>query len=748
MAVPSLAFSAGQNGVYGSTDGCGANATFYTPMGVSAQDDGGNVYVADSGNHLIRRVSRAGCVTTFAGSGFPGFVHGMTTAAQFNSPSDVAVDFATGAAFIADTANNAVRVLSAVGAVTLRAGVGSPALFDGENAAAMFKFPAAVAFVTADSTVAVADTQNNCVRLVGDTHTTTAAGSGVPGFADGAQGAMFSSPSGIAADGNSVLFVSDTLNFAIRKVIAGVVSTLYTGYGVASPYGVTVGSAGYLLFADALTNSVNLMLPDNSVVLHVAGFSAPRGVSARRGVALCTDIVKHMVFAYGERTATPSVSITRSVPPPPTPTRTGGATRTSTATPTTSNALPTSAPPTSAPPTTATPQSTAVPPSAAPTPAASSSLPASFVAGGANVNGSTDGYLTAARFDAPMGVAYHAATGSVFVADYGNNKIRVISPSGNVGTLTGSRVPGHVNGKLGFALLDGPTDVALGADGVLYFTEAANHGVRRVTTAGFVIALAGSGVRGLVNATAEEARFSAPLALAWSATAILVADTDNNVIRSIHLGSLAASTLAGSGVAGYADGAGGAASFNSPGGIALHPFDGTVFVCDRGNHAVRKITTAGIVSTFAAGANSGFADGAGSAGRIDFPRGLASDVTGGLYLVDERNNAVRSVSTGAMLATLVNGLTGPTGIAVDLSGTVMFVADTGAHVVRRYGTLLDNVTSAPGTPSPWVLPPGLTSAPTPTTAIDAAGLSASAATTPSVAALLLGAVCLLLLSSA
>ena len=148
-------------GKEGFVDGLGTAAAFNTPSAI-ALDHLGNLYVADTGNHAIRRIAPGGAVTTLAGNGSPGYADGIGRAAQFNGPVGIAVDDA-GIVYVADTYNDRIRRIAQDGTVTTLAGTGKPNLFDGPGTAAAFDTPSALA-VDHDGNLYIADTGNNAVR--------------------------------------------------------------------------------------------------------------------------------------------------------------------------------------------------------------------------------------------------------------------------------------------------------------------------------------------------------------------------------------------------------------------------------------------------------------------------------------------------------------------------------------------------------------------------------------------------------
>jgi prepilin-type N-terminal cleavage/methylation domain-containing protein len=205
---------------------------------------------------------------------------------------------------------------------------------------------------------------------------------------------------------------------------------------------------------------------------------------------------------------------------------------------------------------------------------------------GSGTAGSADGTGTAAQFSQPMGVAVDAA-GNVYVADYGNSRIREITPGGVVTTLAGSTA-GYADGTGASGRFNSPYGVAVDASGNVYVADYSNNRIRMVTQAGVVTTIAGS-TSGYVDATGASAKFSSPTGVAVDTPGnIYVADQGNQRIRKITSGGVV-TTLAGTGIAGYADGSGLSAQFNDPIGIAVDA-SSTVYVTDTSGYRVRKIT--------------------------------------------------------------------------------------------------------------------------------------------------------------
>ncbi len=234
------------SGAEGNTNGTGTAASFYFPSGVAA-DLSGNVYVADTGNNLIREISPGGIVTTLAGSGAEGAVNGTGTAASFFMPRGVAVDSA-GNVYVGDSGNNMIRKITPGGLVSTLAGSGSYGSSDGTGTAASFASPQGIALDTAGN-IYVADTNDDLIRWItpGGVVSTAAGSAWVAGSNNGTgSAATFDNPTGVAVDGSGDIYVADLSNDLIREIApGGVVTTLA---GTLDEAGCVNGNAACALF--------------------------------------------------------------------------------------------------------------------------------------------------------------------------------------------------------------------------------------------------------------------------------------------------------------------------------------------------------------------------------------------------------------------------------------------------------------------------------------------------------------------
>ena len=328
-------------------------------------------------------------------------------------------------------------------------------------------------------------------------------------------------------------------------------------------------------------------------------------------------------------------------------------------------------------------------------------LTVSTLAGQALSNGTSDGTGSAARFYYLTAITADNA-GSLYVADTDNHTIRkIVASTGAVTTLAGQAgSSGSADGTGSAARFNAPSGVAVDSAGNVYVADTLNHTLRKVTSQGVVSTLAGSaGTGGSADGIGSAARFQGPQGLTIDANDILyVADTNNHTIRKAVPATGAVTTVAGlAGNSGSTDGLGSLARFNFPSGVAVDSA-GKLYVADSDNDTIRAILPSGLVSTLAGFAGSpGSADGTGGAARFNSPSGVAVDLAGNLYVTDTDNDTIRSVipSTGAV--TTLAGLAGtsgstdglgsairffaPAGIAVD-STSALYVSDTNNHTVR------------------------------------------------------------------
>jgi sugar lactone lactonase YvrE len=308
--------------------------------------------------------------------------------------------------------------------------------------------------------------------------------------------------------------------------------------------------------------------------------------------------------------------------------------------------------------------------------------------------GFREGAGNTAEFSNPASVAVDGA-GNIFVADVFNQRIRKIGTDGQVSTWAGDGTKAFKEGQGTAAEFNNPYGVAATADGVVYVADAGNNRIRKITAAGNVSTLAGDGFQGFKEGAAGQAEFKIPQGVAVDANGnVYVADTYNSAIRKITpAGDV--STLAGNGMFGFQDGTGAGAQFNNPLGLVVDAA-GYVFVADNTNHSVRKISPAGEVSTIAGTNVQGFADGAGPTARFRYAVAVADGGHGYIYVADFLNFRIRVISPTGLVSTIAGNDTegfkdgpgpiaefsNPSGIAIDSKGNI-YVADAGNSRIRK-----------------------------------------------------------------
>jgi sugar lactone lactonase YvrE len=244
----------------------------------------------------------------------------------------------------------------------------------------------------------------------------------------------------------------------------------------------------------------------------------------------------------------------------------------------------------------------------------------------------------AARFTAAQGMAMDSA-GNLYVAEWDRCDVRKITPAGVVTTLAGSGVIGSADGTGTAASFSNFFGIAVDPSGNVYVADRGNHTIRKITPAGVVTTLAGTaGQSGTANGLGAAARFNGPDGIVYAPNGNLyLTESASRQIRMITLSGMV-STAAGTGLSGTADGAASVATFNYPFGITSDT-EGNLIVGDFTNHTIRRLTFSGVVSTIG-GAAGVFAstDGVGTAARFSSPRDVAFDSAGAVYVTDFYNS--------------------------------------------------------------------------------------------------------------
>ncbi len=657
------------NGDFGQA----TSAVLATPRGV-AVDGAGNLYISDATDARIRMVKADGSIATIAGTGSSGKSAEQVPAssAEISIPSRVAVSPA-GEVFFTDSGNNRIRKINKSGNIVTVAGTGV-AGFSGDNGAAVnaqLNFPRDIAFDSAGN-LYILDTNNLRVRRVSvDLFITTVAGIGVPGSdQDGvvATRAHFNYPRGIAVDFGNNIYIADTLNHRIRKIAAdGTVTTIagsgnpqFAGDGGQSifssinmPTAIVADQLGNIFFSDTGNNRVR-EISARGVISTVAGFGDP-GFKGDNGAAvsaylngpegLAVDAQDNIYIADVNNHRIRKVTFTGRI---------------------------------------------------------------STVAGSDTAAGD-GGQATAARLLSPSGVVFDAA-GNLYVTDTNNNRVRRINREGVISTIAGTGVAGYSgDGDLAIvAQLNGPEGIAVDRAGNVYVGDTGNNVVRKIS-GGVISTFAGTGTVGNQGdeGAATGANLFNPTALAFDRGGNLyIADSANNRVRRVGTNGLI-HNFAGDAARGFPgfSGDGGtpsAAQLNYPRGLAAAD-NGDVYISDFFNNRVRRVSaTTSAITTVAGTGIPGYAGdgGLGNQALLYLPAGLALDGGGNLYIADTVNERVRVLSANGSINTAAgNGASGdggdggpaqaaylntPRDVAIDPLGSVYF-ADQDNDRVRKLG---------------------------------------------------------------
>ena len=617
-------------------------ARFSTIQGV-AVDRLGNLYLSDTGNHRVRKVSR-GTVTTIAGTGVAGFSGdgGSALDAQLNFPYGLALDSA-GNVYVADLGNQRVRRIGTDGVIVTIAGTGRKASSP-DGAAPLdtsLLSPRNVA-VDAASNLYIAEFEGHRVRkLTPGGKLTTVAGTGVAGWSgDGnrATVAQINYPAGMAFDRAGALYVADSGNHVVRKLYAdGAIGSLGTAFGgnpglaMSTPAAIAVDPAGTLYvggpaafvvraFTTAgqwitytgIGDSVNDMTADLNGNLFIADGSRLRRMDPSGSfVTVAGDSYSYSVGDGGPATmgqlyqpstltldSTGNLFIADS-----------GNERVRQVTP--------------------------------------DGTLATLAGTGTAAEGAANGSSGSVALNTPMGVAMDPA-GNVLVADTYNHRILLVTPARTIRTVAGTGIGGvspEGTGPL-VAQLRAPRAVCADRAGILYIVDTSNHRVLRLAPGGTLQTAAGNGSGGNAgdNGAARFAQLNTPSACATdSAGNLFIADTANHAIRKVNAAGVI-STVAGTGIAGtsWEEAVATEASLHAPRGVAVDDM-GDIFIADTGNHRIRRVTPDGRIHTIAGTGVAGFSgDGDPAVGELlNGPQGLFLDGAGDLYFADTGNNRIR-----------------------------------------------------------------------------------------------------------
>ena len=543
-----------------------------------AVDGSGNLYIADRGHHRIRKIDSTGKISTVAGTGEDSFggdgspaVHG-----QLSSPFGVAVD-GSGNLYIADRDNHRIRKVDSAGTITTVAGTGEHG-FSGDGGAAVEAQLASPTGVTVDGSgnLYIADRDNHRIRKIDSTGTiTTVTGTGEDSFGGDEGPAVrghLSSPFGVGVDGSGNLYIADWGNHRIRKIDSTGTITTVAGTGEYARVGESHGDGGPAV--EAQLNSPTGVAVDGAGNVYIVD----AGLDIIRKVDSTGTITR--IAGRGRR---------RWVPP-------------------------------------------------------------GF--------GGDGGPAVQAQLNSPTGVAVDGS-GNLYIADRGNHRIRRVDSNGLITTTagTGEYAFSGDGGPASQAQLSDPFAVAVDGAGNVYIADASNGRVRKVDSTGTITTIAGTGEYGFGGdgGPAVEAQFRIPIGVLVDGSGNLyIADRDNQRIRKVDsTGTI--TTIAGTGEYGFDgdDGPAVQAQLASPAGMAVDG-SGNLYIADSNNHAIRKIDSAGTITTVAGTGEHGFSGDGGPAveAQLFLPVGVAVDGSGNLYIADHANRRIRKVDSTGTITTV------------------------------------------------------------------------------------------------
>jgi uncharacterized protein (TIGR03437 family) len=592
---------------YSGDRGPASQAELSGPTGL-AIDSMGNIYIADYGNNVVRRVSPDGTINTVAGNGTFGFSgdKASATAAQV-SPWAVAVD-AQGNIYIADGYNYRVRKVDAKGIITTIAGNGQ-ATYSGDSSSAVnasIDFPSSIAVDSAGN-VYIASAFLYVLEIDPTGAISTVAGSLNPGYlSDGVDARQaFLMPEDIILDGNGGLYLSDWYSNRVRKVdlqshfISGVAGNGSQGFSgdqgppalaeLSEPSGLAFDAAHDLYVADLGNGRVREIT--SSLITTVAGTAIGDGGAAtsaffNRPDGLAIDGSRNIVVAdYGNYEAR------------------------------------------------------------------------RFSIGGAIVS-----FGQLQPFSVPLGVAVDQV-GNFYISDT-EPRVLKVTPANVTTVVAGNGTLGYTGdtGQASMASISDPTGVAVDLAGNVYLTDYTNSRIRMVNPAGIINTIAGNGKVSFSgdNGPAKNAGMDPHDVAVDTQGNIYVADELNNRIRKITPnGNI--TTVAGTGVAGYSGDGGLAtlAQFNMPSGIAVDT-NGNLYIADYYNAVVRRVTAGGLITTIAGNGTLYPASGDGGpaiSAHLD-PFRIAVDAQGGIYITDYTNDRIRKLTPAPIVPATLSAVSG------------------------------------------------------------------------------------------
>jgi sugar lactone lactonase YvrE len=655
---------------YSGDGGPATSAGVSAPQGLAA-DNRGDLFIADADFSVVRKVDATGIISTIAGTGVADFGGdgGPATSAYLSGPYGIAVNGSGSRVWIADSRNDRVRLVDPDGTINTVAGGDSYCDFGGDGGPAISASlcrPVGVAYDFNHDSLLIADKNNLRIRSVDYNATiSTVAGNGSVSPSSNVPTSFtpIRSPEGLVVDSSGNVFVADPGHFTVTEVSpAGNLVTVagnatwpgsYGGDGTAAtasslyPEGVAKDAAGNIYIADTGLQRI-LKVDGGGLVSTIAGNGTAGygGDGAAAGGALVSGPNGLAIDSSGQLYLSDSGNDRlRRID--------------------------------------------------------SSGVIQSVAGDGTTSFGGDGSSAVSAALSNPSGVAADA-TGNVYIADLGNNRVRKVDGSGTISTVAGTGAAGF-NGDNGpgiLASLNAPQSVAADGSGNVFIADLGNNRVRKVDPSGTITTVAGRWPGGGITVPGLGSALGGPTHMARDAQGNLYIASQffNDVLKLDPTGNL--SVVAGNGVAGNSGDGGPAtsASLNAPYGVTVDSA-GNLFIADLQNQRVRKVDATGVISTVAGTGVAGFGGDGGlaTAANLNYPADLALDSAGNLYIDDGFNGRIRKVDPSGIITTVAgngqhyfSGDGGPAtaasfdyafGIALDSLGR-LYIAETRSFRVR------------------------------------------------------------------
>lgn len=622
---------------FGYVDGTKEEALFRQPSSLVFDNDG-NMYVTDTDNHVVRKVSPEGDVTTLAGTGTPGYVDGLGAQAQFNKPNSITID-SDDNLYVTEYAGHRIRKITLNGEVSTLAGSSERGYEDGLNVNSKFDSPNDIVFHP-DGFLLVVDHGNNRIRKISlDGVVSTYAGNGDEIRLDGfATSASFNAPKGITVNSNGDVYLSEYSS--IRKIKDFQLEKFSTVEGIPSTYQELSISGSNLLEDVIITAPVGFEVSTNSF----SGYNTTLVIPSATHLSIKIYLRISSESSVGNKGGDLII---------------------------TSNGIPSL---------TLTLEADVDERQAKPT--IGIGYKTSLFAG-SGLEGFTDGSNSAAQFSFPAHMAFDNE-GNLLVADQFNHSIRKIDKDSNVTTVAGTGVAGDVVGDVSIAQFNGPSSVTVDKEGNIYVADFGNHKIKKIDLNGNVTTVAGS-TSGNVDGDVSIAKFYGPSDLLFDSKGnLFIADQYNWKLRKIDKNGVVStfyengasmksldidgndniytiesyferivkispdgnSQVIAGGTAGYVNSGGTNSRFDRLTDLAVSS-DGTIYLTSHINNGfsrVRKIDPSGAAFLLTCCPTySGYVEGTSSEARFEDPRGIVVGKNDDIFIADAKNFRIRKV---------------------------------------------------------------------------------------------------------